>query len=343
MSNDVFFLGAGFSKAIDGSYPTLKELSEFVDVVIKEERNVSIKQHYENEIPTQLKDNVEALLSYLSADLPWKDGTQKHEDLALYEKIIEIIRWRFLGRFIASIREIEDIENGAELPDFDLIDDVSAEKFYKYILKNNLFSDRKDIITLNYDLVSETYLNKYKIYQGIIQNDELYQIPIPYTGSRSGVGGFGAYGMPNTPHLIKLHGSINWYWSGRSTTDTIFCRPKDAKDREILGLKPCIVPPVMDKTQYYDHSILRGLWEMAARKLRQANNIYIIGFSFPPTDLSVRFLFQSALRNSRARIIAVNIDESDNFKEIYKNIFGEKEIDYTYCGVDAFKKFAEKL
>ena len=30
MSNDVFFLGAGFSRAIDSSYPTLKELSVHV-------------------------------------------------------------------------------------------------------------------------------------------------------------------------------------------------------------------------------------------------------------------------------------------------------------------------
>lgn len=342
MSNDVFFLGAGFSRSIDSSYPTLKELSEHVQKKMQTDEKGSVREHYDHEIPAQLKNNVEALLSYLSADLPWKTGTQKYENLALYEKIIEYIQSYFLGKHIASAQEIKDIQQGIILPDFGLTDEKNAAIFYKFILKNNLDKNRKDIITLNYDLMSEVFLNKYKLHQTSIRNDDLYQIPIPYTETRSGSGSFTHYGMPHTPHLIKLHGSINWYWSGRSPTDTIFCHENFSKEQDILGLRPCIVPPVMDKTQFYDHVVLRGLWEIAERKLRKADNIYIIGFSFPPTDLSVRFLFQSALRNKSPQIYVVNTDTSEGLKATYKEVLGESDVNYTYCCENAFERFVNE-
>ena len=339
MSNDVFFLGAGFSKAIDSSYPTLKELSDFVKKTIEEETDSSVKQHFMKEIPEKLKENVEVLLTYLSADLPWKNATQRYEDLALYEKIIESIQFKFLFDYIFSMREIQ---KDFFLPTLNLTDKNNVKIFYNYILKNNLYNNRKDIITLNYDLISEALINRYSPYQGFILDDELYQIPVPYTGMRTGKTFGKNYGNPHTPHLIKLHGSVNWYWSGKSTADTIFCRTNFSKEQDVLGLRPCIIPPVMDKTTFYDHTILRGLWEIAERKLKQADNIYIIGFSFPPTDLSVRFLFQSALRNKSPQIYVVNTDTSEGLKATYKEVLGESDVNYTYCCENAFERFVNE-
>ncbi len=341
MSNDVFFLGAGFSKAIYETYPTLKELSEYVKNEIQDEEVNPICEHYKNGIPEQLKNNVEALLSYLSADWPWKNGRQRYENLALYEKIIEKIQLKFLAEFISFERERKDIEKGIILPDFGDDNEKIAKQFFEYILKNNAESTRKDIITLNYDLVCEAAFNRYKTHPNRIYEEELYQMPIPNVEVRNGNGFWGSYSMPNTPHIIKLHGSVNWYWAGRSPTDVIYYVSKSSfTEVNLLGLQPCIIPPVMDKTPFYDHAILRGLWETAERKLKKADNIYIIGFSFPPSDLSVRFLFQSALQRTNApNISIINTDASEKFKENCKDVFGKIPLDYTYCCEDAFKKF----
>ena len=98
------------------------------------------------------------------------------------------------------------------------------------------------------------------------------------------------------------------------------------------GLRTCIVPPVMDKTAFYKNAVLRSLWEIAERKLQEAENIYIIGFSFPPSDLSVRFLFHSALRKNKAKITIVNCADKKELEKNYKDVFGEKRINYKYTG-----------
>ena len=77
MSNDVFFLGAGFSAAVAG-ISTMNELSKQVHQKISDDSKESIVRHYQTEIQEQLKNNIEALLSYLSADLPWKSKIQQY-------------------------------------------------------------------------------------------------------------------------------------------------------------------------------------------------------------------------------------------------------------------------
>ncbi|EAJ8821221.1 hypothetical protein BS933_07220, partial [Campylobacter jejuni] len=72
-SNDIFFFGAGFSKSLISSYPTLTELSRyFLD-------NNFI---YENE--KIYKDNLEQLLTYLITPLPFKTKEDILRDEASY-------------------------------------------------------------------------------------------------------------------------------------------------------------------------------------------------------------------------------------------------------------------
>lgn len=78
--NDIFFFGAGFSKSLISSYPTLTELSDyFLD-------NGFI---YENE--KTYKNNLEQLLTYLITPLPFKTKEDILRDEASYlEKIDKI-------------------------------------------------------------------------------------------------------------------------------------------------------------------------------------------------------------------------------------------------------------
>jgi len=53
--------------------------------------------------------------------------------------------------------------------------------------------------------------------------------------------------------------------------------------------EPFIVPPTWDKAEHYD--ALRPVWREAARHLREAENIIVVGFSLPETDQFFRYLY----------------------------------------------------
>ena len=69
MSSDVFFLGSGFSKAIDNNYPVLSELSREIHDNLNTEKE-SVGMHYRNEIPDKYKDNIETSVTVQSRIKP---------------------------------------------------------------------------------------------------------------------------------------------------------------------------------------------------------------------------------------------------------------------------------
>ena len=66
-----------------------------------------------------------------------------------------------------------------------------------------------------------------------------------------------------------------------------------------------------------------------------------MGFSFPLTDLPIRFLFQSALRkNNDVKVYVINPDSSDDLKSRYKQIFAEEQLQWDFCGINnSLEKF----
>ena len=83
MTNDVFFLGAGFSKAIDNNYPTLKDLTLEINRNYVAEKE-SVTKHLHDEISKFYKDDIEKLLTFLYSNLPYKSEVQVSSDEALY-------------------------------------------------------------------------------------------------------------------------------------------------------------------------------------------------------------------------------------------------------------------
>ena len=73
-------------------------------------------------------------------------------------------------------------------------------------------------------------------------------------------------------------------------------------------------------------------------------NIYIYGFSFPETDLSVFYLFKSALNLNKNdyKIYVVNTESNiKKTKKRYNEIFSEDKCDFSFCCSDNLKKLAE--
>ncbi len=326
--DDIFFFGAGFSKSLNNSYPTLAELSNyFLD-------NGFI---YENE--KIYKDNLEQLLTYLITPLPFKTKEDILRDEASYlEKINKI------SKFFIELLETKEID-----------------KNNKYILNlSQYINDNKcTCITLNYDLLLEEilFLTHENSYQDIDSYDVFYKIPIKQIDERKNTKsnnyGFNFYQGDfninnNFVEIIKLHGSINWYCDQAYSNSQIYSFMEKVdryKDELFIDLKPLIIPPILDKTNNYNHILLRSLWKKAFKAIQKAKNIYIYGFSFPITDLSVVYLFKSALQNKQDyKIYVINTKSNiDDTKKRYNEIFGEGKCDFSFCCDDNLEKLAKHL
>ena len=326
MGEDIFFFGSGFSKSLIPQYPTLRELSKYIKNELCYEKG-SVKEHFQNEVPNKFHNDIETLLAYLSSKLPYKTDVQISMDEALYKDITSKI-----AKYFYDLRKQLKVD----------YNENNIKEFAKYILDNKI-----TCITLNYDLILEDllYKNTPETYQQYNKNYSVfYKIPITELANRIPDGGSGGAfsdyekddDRTEILEIIKLHGSINWLSSGQ-TNDPIYCETETEQEQKKEYLKTdlntFIVPPVLDKQSQYNNIILRALWKKAFNTLRTANNIYIYGFSFPLTDFSIKFLFQSALKNNNHyKIYIINTNTNlDNLKNRYFDVFEEDKCDFSCC------------
>lgn len=321
MSSDVFFFGSGFSKSLINNYPTLNELSNYIKSKFQYEKE-SVQKHFVHEVPSKFHDNIETLLTYLSSNLPYKTPVQVSADEALYKDITSK-----LAKYFKQLRTDYNID----------ANEPYIKQFAQYILENKC-----PCITLNYDLMLEDILHKNTSTEYQESNDNFsvfYKMPIINLKNRvpDGYGRLAGtktdINRINMPEIIKLHGSINWLYSGLSMSDPVYSETGDEDDYLKSGLINFIVPPVLDKQSQYNNVIIKSLWTKAFNAIEKARNIYIYGFSFPQTDYSIRFLFQSALRNNPYyKIYVVNIDSNlEALKSHYIEIFGEHNCNFDCC------------
>ena len=335
----VFFLGAGFSRAIVSTYPTLSNLLKEIESKIGE-KEPSLRDYYSKRIPLEQKGNIETLLTYLSEDLPFKDEIQRALDLSLYKDIVRLVSEKFYNLAAENYWNSENTNK-------------STRNQLAYYIKNEYCN--VNFISLNYDLILErifwAVFNEINFPELIVKGS--FNFPPPTLDlfykyrmlSLKELEGNYNYRSPHLwPGIIKLHGSANWFWAASTKADPIYFRVfsenNDFIKRLSGGLIPYIVPPILNKNSFYNHIALKFLWGEAHKLLQDANEIYIVGFSFPQTDLSVRFLFQSALRDSSAKIYVVNSAAEEELKKNYEQVFGGKGLNYNYTGSeDALQKF----
>ncbi|MDT5139725.1 MAG: hypothetical protein QOD58_3987 [Mycobacterium sp.] len=182
------------------------------------------------------------------------------------------------------------------------------------------------VITFNYDQLVEL---AWFIFANDHENvsNKLYPVPLAPIGSRIGnltVDGGTASGSRPRPslRLLKLHGSVNWWYSrpespaGGPVYDADLdgsewgvngIRSLDHADIDLatIDLQPMIVPPTAVKSPYYANSLLKSLWTLAGEALKEADELVMMGFSLPITDMLVSSMLCTQLHPS-ARITPVN-------------------------------------
>ena len=104
---------------------------------------------------------------------------------------------------------------------------------------------------------------------------------------------------------------------------------------------PLIVPPTTEKVSYFQHETIRMLWSKAGEALSSADRLFCIGYSFPETDLSIRFFLKSLLPE-KTTLNIVNVDS--NLPDHYRCLLGDEiEIDDKYAGHDALPRLVAEL
>jgi hypothetical protein len=317
-----FILGAGFSKAIFPQMPLLKDLSiELGNRMQKEDINiVNLWNDYALNSDTS---DFELLLSAIFQSAPWKDDAQIYTDKALYERIAI--------HLVDILNEREDM----------YFRNISSEnylfEFIDFLEKHN-----STVITFNYDTILETMFCKKhegEMTQGTFGATlvSLFKsIPLKSILSRLNDVWLGGEENYNFFELLKLHGSINWYHNDDTSGATeIFYVDKyqqvvkgrnyDEKTRheeEIskAGLKPLIIPPVLEKSNQFINKLLKVLWIKAREELAKSDDVIIIGYSFPKSDVTVDLLFRFALRRQATiYIVDVNPKVAERLRIDYKS------------------------
>ena len=319
--SEVFLLGAGFSRAVSDQMPDLQEMSELLRGRVAYPPRLG-----------SFTSNVEHLMTYLSQSQPWLTEPDNLENRAAFLRVT-----REIGSLLEE-RTREAVES-------------SCPGFLKTLV-NYWHRKKAVVITLNYDTLIERAIQHIEPEPGDhLVPDNIY--PLPMQDVRRGSAIFGA--TPRSSFkLHKLHGSVNWYYSGASTYfgEAIYSAPV-AKWGDINNLieqqaqeaasdkVPLIIPPTTEKVGYFQHETIRLIWSKAGEALTSANHLFCIGYSLPETDLSIRFFLESLLpETTQIRIVNTDTNLSGHYRRVLGDTF---EIDDKYVGSDAIPRFVTDL
>jgi len=102
--------------------------------------------------------------------------------------------------------------------------------------------------------------------------------------------------------------------------------PEHAKvtiDEKTVYSMPLIIPPIRDKQYFRYGKIFSDLWRKASEALLECEELYVIGYSFPPTDHVARDLFREALKkNSNLRKVVIWNPYPKDLEKLFTDDFG---------------------
>ncbi|WP_171229224.1 hypothetical protein [Ruegeria sp. HKCCA4008] len=110
--------------------------------------------------------------------------------------------------------------------------------------------------------------------------------------------------------FVKVQPRMPWMPEGRST-------------KEGIPSMPLIIPPVKDKSYQFFGSLFESLWQQAGDALQACDEVVVIGYSFPRTDLKSLGLFKDAFVRRRSVPRVTIIDPSPNRpKQVFQHELG---------------------
>lgn len=322
----VFVLGAGFSRAIADCMPTADHLG---DQVLGRMRRYSKKAP-----PDEMtRGRFEEWLSRLAEDQP---------DLTEFENLERRAHFSLIAAWIASV--IEELQKGAtrRIP-------WPPEWLVRFLAVAH--AARATVITFNYDTLVEQALNTMFLrghnahsWARVRSCDVLDHFPPRVDRAEEEPDG--------SFRLLKLHGSVNVYWTPGDQSGASIVRwpepeedhradekaalgmramwldegpilspsphPEDRdaqRERLLRGREPLIVPPTALKGPFYRAPYLRGLWQQARHAIREATDVYLVGYSLPVTDLVTVGLLRENVQPGCGMTV---VNAGDGLEEVYE-------------------------
>ena len=341
---NLFLIGAGFSKAVSANMPLMSELlDEAVDWDHLELPGLPSQNLPGNHHFRRLSKDVEALLTYLYQEMPWLSNEEALMSKAVFFHITR--------RIAEKLRDRENLAMQGTLP-------IWTRKFVEH-----LHEHRATVATFNYDTLLERLTHQIpadrvkarrqavpdrNIDKPDIFLADLYNLPLAPLASRSGW----SLGQKQqiTYRLLKIHGSINWFYSGQedATGQQVYFKnvPELAaqfdapsvpqlENINVKDLSPLIIPPVAEKSSFYRTPLVRTMWSELSAAVKAADKIYCIGYSLPKTDLVTRLFLQSVAGGTGKTIYIVNqTNHNVEVVQNYSDVFEGCTINNDYLGTD---------
>lgn len=312
MPETVYLLGAGFARAISRRMPLLQELGERVQAAVGRGREIPAP------VTAMMAENFAHALSYLEQAKPWVTEADNLRHRALY-----------LDLSNAIARDLEDTAQAIGR-------EARAVPRWAGALVRHWHERRSVVVTLNYDTLIEAMAAGMEpgAADGIATQD-IYPPLLTDAGLRSGE----KRPEPRKPsfRLLKLHGSTNWYYSGRAAAygepiyfvPPLVTRRADERDRRqhearlraVADKYPFLVPPIYDKSPLLTHETIRALWFEAGEALRGARRVVCMGYSLPESDLTMNhFLRTTCAKRAEFVIVDPAADVERRFQRLFKGM-----------------------
>lgn len=287
-------LGAGFSRAISEHMPLTNELGEAVNMTLRRKSDHDSGESFEEQ------------LTVLSTPMPFLQGHENTARLAQAQAITAGIASEMDGRQARAV---------ADPPPAWLLQLVAV-----------WHSEQAVVITFNYDSLVEHAVGSLRpivVEPGgqmawpLNGNQVVYPAPVA-AGARTIAETSPADNR--SFQLLKLHGSLTWYWSAgdsasmsRDPSDIAFERTQQAWDVAGLGtLDRFLIPPVLSKDSYYNINIAHILWRTARAAVVDASQLAILGYSLPAGDRITAELLRGTRDDIPVHIVNRDVGSTDD-------------------------------
>lgn len=317
---EVVLLGAGFSRNVNIAMPLERDLGKMVSEYISNNSQTTGVVTLPNVVEKGNTGAFEAWLSRLSEDQPYLDEVTNRQRTAEYAAVTRAL--------VEVLQEAQISTLKNPLPSW-------LEEFVVL-----MYLRQTTLITLNNDTLFETAVESAGVPTqsgSVTANSCLGGLP-PTAESSSANSylnlGFNAQypssnpvvsKSVNTLKLLKLHGSLDWYWVPGDLTGTSLLRypaparfgksnpDDDPEDRRsvIPGRESFVVPPLMTKSRFFANAVMRQLWQDAALALSKATRVVIIGYSLPEGDLAIRSLLADTLAEKDVEVVVADPNSQD--------------------------------
>lgn len=371
ISNSVYVLGAGFSRA--SGFPLQSEIMDFLF------DETSYIKDITEQLPSQLIARIKSVKQFCKTVFPGQDiGAQALEDIfTLLDQVIEA-----RGHFA----------------NYNLVELINIRANWIFLLRSlfQAFSKRRKTCTNNPYVLFAQSLSKQSATHSKTETvvislnwDSLFEDSI-FEGLSKSLGenkAFVDYGVQTVPvskdvpsgactsriMVLKMHGSVTWmrcpnsnllYTNVGLSPEKAFLSCLECNDSPLTKqyidsrecdchpkLEPVLITPTFSKV--FDQPHIQLTWHNAFVALRKATEVTFIGYSLPDADYHFKTLIRRAIRpdvpvrvvlseQDRPSVNGSSAEEHSRTVMRYINLFGHDRLNNT-IRYDGFEGFVEDL